>query len=130
MDDGAFGYGGISVSHGPQLGGLAPWQERRAKELLEANIGAGVTLSTLAGTCGLSIRHFTRAFRRSTGMAPHQWLQHRRIQKAKDLLAGSASSLSHIALDCGFADQSQFTRTFSRIAGVTPRMWRRLQQEE
>jgi len=109
--------------------GLAPWQERVAKELLEANINGGVTLGTLAQACGLSTRHFTRAFRRSTGMAPHQWLQHRRMQKAKDLLAGSSSSLTCIALDCGFADQSHFTRTFSRLAGVTPRTWRRMTRD-
>ena len=122
-------YDGIPVSQRQQIGGLAPWQARRAKELLEANIRGGVTLGTLAQTCGLSIRHFTRAFRRSTGLAPHQWLQHRRLRKAKELLEGSSSSLSRIALDCGFADQSHFTRTFSRIAGVTPRTWRRMTRE-
>jgi AraC family transcriptional regulator len=53
------------------------------------------------------------------GMAPYQWLQHRRMEKAKQLLEKSSAALSEIALDCGFADQSHFTRTFSRVAGVT-----------
>jgi AraC family transcriptional regulator len=109
-------------------GGLAPWQERRAKDLLDAHIGGGITLNDLARSCELSIRHFTRAFRQSTGMAPYQWLQSRRMDKAKQLLEKSSASLSAIALDCGFADQSHFTRTFSRAVGVTPGTWRRVQR--
>jgi AraC family transcriptional regulator len=122
-------YGDVSAL--PQMwgGGLAPWQERRAKELLDANIGGGITLADLARSCELSNRHFTRAFRQSTGMAPHQWLQQRRIEKAKQLLETSAAPLSAIALDCGFADQSHLTRTFSRVAGVTPGTWRRTKRE-
>jgi AraC family transcriptional regulator len=107
-------------------GGLAPWQERRAKELLDAHIGGGITLDVLARACELSIRHFTRAFRQSTGIAPHQWLQYRRMEKAKQLLEKSSDSLSSIALDCGFADQSHFIRTFSRVVGVT---WRHTKRE-
>lgn len=106
-------------------GGLAPWQEHRAKELIDANIDRGLTLEALAHSCDLSKRHFTRAFRQSTGMAPHQWLQYRRIEKAKQLLAKAALSLSDIALECGFVDESHFTRAFSRAVGVTPRTWRR-----
>lgn len=109
-------------------GGLAPWQERRAKELVDASIGGGITLDVLARSCGLSVRHFTRAFRQSTGMAPYQWLQYRRIVMAKQLLEKSSASLSAIALDCGFADQSHLTRTFARVVGVTPGTWRRMQR--
>jgi AraC family transcriptional regulator len=107
------------------VGGLAPWQERRAKELMDAHIGGGVTLDDLARACNLSKRHFTRAFRQSTRMAPYQWLQYRRMEKARQLLETSFAPLSMIALDCGFADQSHFTRTFSRLVGVTPGIWRR-----
>lgn len=116
-----------NVAQLPRLwgGGLAPWQERRAKELIDASIGSGLTLDTLAHSCGLSKRHFTRAFRQSTGMAPHQWLQDRRIDRARQLLARSAISLSDIAFECGYADQSHFTRAFARAVGVTPRIWRR-----
>jgi transcriptional regulator GlxA family with amidase domain len=104
-------------------------EERRAKELIDANIGGGITLNVLARACGLSTRHFTRAFRQSIGGAPYQWLQYRRTEKAKQLLEKSSASLSDIALDCGFADQSHFTRTFSRVAGATPKTWRRSKRE-
>lgn len=106
-------------------GGLAPWQEQRVKELIEAHIGEGLTLNTLAHAVDLSTRQFARAFRQSTGMAPYQWLQYRRVEKAKHLLQASETPLSDIALELGFADQSHFTRTFARAAGITPRTWRR-----
>lgn len=106
-------------------GGLAPRQERRAKELIEANLGGGVTLNELARACDLSPRHFTRAFRQSTAMSPHEWLRRRRLEKAKELLSVTSKSLSDIALECGFADQSHLTRTFSRVIGATPGAWRR-----
>lgn len=122
-------YGDVAALPQQWGGCLAPWQERRAKELVDAHIGGGITLDALARSCGLSIKHFTRAFRQSTGMAPYQWLQHRRMEKAKQLLEKSSAPLSAIALDCGFADQSHFTRTFSRVVGVTPRAWRRMRSE-
>jgi AraC-like DNA-binding protein len=122
-------YGNVALLPRQWAGGLAPWQERRAKELIDANTEGGLTLNALAQSCELSRRHFTRAFRQSTGMAPHQWLQYRRTEKAKHLLDKSSASLSSIAMDCGFADQSHFTRTFSRVVGVPPGTWRRTKRE-
>jgi len=106
-------------------GGLAPWQERRAKELLDARLDGDVSLADLASACQLSIRHFTRAFRQSTGQSPHRWLVERRLDKAQGLLALSAQSLNDIAAACGFANQSHFTRTFTRTMGMSPGAWRR-----
>ena len=108
------------------IGRLAPWQERRAKELLAANLSGSITLDELASACELSIRHFTRAFRASIGMSPHAWLLRNRIEKAKGMLTNTHRVLADVALDCGFADQSHFTRAFSRVAGVSPGAWRRL----
>ena len=51
-------------------GGLAPWQEHRAKELMRDNLAADNSLGELARVCGLSVAHFTRAFRRWSGVAP------------------------------------------------------------
>jgi AraC-like DNA-binding protein len=59
------------------------------------------------------------------GVAPHRWLINRRVELAKDLLRDRETSLSEIALRCGFADQSHFTRVFTRWAGVSPGAWRR-----
>ncbi len=108
-------------------GGLAPWQERRAKELLAANLANDLSLARVAHECGLSATYFSRAFKRSTGTTPHAWLQLRRVDHARQLLADRDLPLAEVALSCGFADQSHFTRTFARVAGVTPGVWRRLQ---
>lgn len=122
----ATSYGDVALLPRQWGGGLAPWQERRAKELIETSLDDGITLEVLAVACNLSRRHFARAFRQSTGMAPYQWLQLRRIDKSKQLLAKSALSLSVVADECGFADQSHFSRAFLRAVGMTPGEWRRI----
>ena len=116
----------VSATVKTRGGGLAPWQQRRATELLLSGIGRHVSVADLASACGLSESHFVRAFRQSTGLPPHQWVLARRIERSKELLSISPSqSLSEVAVACGFADQSHFTRTFSRMAGLTPGAWRR-----
>lgn len=122
----AHAYGGMRARSDANSGTLAHWQERRAKELLAANLTGGITLADLAKACELSIRHFTRAFRGSTGLSPHGWLLQLRIEKAKSLLTNSRRMLADIALECGFADQSHFTRAFQRAVGLSPGAWQRL----
>lgn len=106
-------------------GGLSPIHERRAKARLTADLQADTRLDDLARECGLSKRHFLRAFKTSTGEPPHRWLLGRRIDRAKELLVGSALELSEIANLCGFSDQSHFNRMFRRMTGETPGGWRR-----
>jgi AraC-like DNA-binding protein len=118
-------YGGMQVTRPHARGGLAPWQERRAKDLLSSKLNGEMPLAELARECGLSASHFTRAFRQSFGMAPHQWLLTLRVERAKKQLLNLDTSLADIAMDCGFADQSHFTRVFSKQIGATPGQWRR-----
>jgi len=106
-------------------GGLAPWQERRARDILSANLNGEVSIVQVARECGLSTSHFARAFRRSLGMAPHQWLMRFRVERAKEQLRNSDRALTHIAAECGFADQSHFTRVFTKQVGTSPGQWRR-----
>lgn len=105
--------------------GLAPWQERRAKEILMAHIDGNITLDELARLCGLSRSHFARAFKAVTGAPPHQWLLRQRVERAKDLLLQSTLSIEQIAVCCGFADQSHLNRVFLRQVHATPGAWRR-----
>lgn len=109
-------------------GGLAHWQERRAKEMIEAGLVGNVPLADIATACGLSVGYFARAFRRTCGIAPHQWLMHRRVERAKHLLQVGKLPIAAIAADCGFSDQSHLSRVFSRMTGMTPRVWRRIQR--
>jgi AraC family transcriptional regulator len=101
--------------------GLAPWQLRRAREMLRGYS----ELEDAARACRLSVGHFSRAFKASTGLPPHQWLMLERVAMAEDLLAKSSTPLVHVAGLCGFADQSHFCRVFARIKGCSPGAWRR-----
>jgi AraC-like DNA-binding protein len=118
-------YGGMPMACRPIRGGLAPWQERTAKALLNAHVDGEVSLTELARKCGLSRSHFARAFKQTTGQTPHRWLLVQRVEQAKGLLLGSNMSLAKIALTCGFADQSHFTRVFNGTLGASPGEWRR-----
>jgi AraC-like DNA-binding protein len=105
--------------------GLAPWQLRRAKEMLLADVSEHLPLAAVAAACRISVSHFARAFRVSTGVPPHQWLIAARVSNARDLLAQSETPLAEIATMCGFADQSHFSRLFARAHGTSPGSWRR-----
>jgi AraC-like DNA-binding protein len=119
-------YGGMKVRPRLFKGGLAAWQERRAKELLLSDLTGDTALADIAAACGLSASHFARAFRRSTGLPPHAWLNKARVDRATMLLRQRRQSLAEIALECGFVDQSHFTRVFVRRVGLTPGAWRRM----
>jgi AraC-like DNA-binding protein len=121
-------YGGMRPMSRLPRGGLAPWQERRAKEMIAANLD-GVPVKELARECRLSRAHFSRAFRRSVGVAPHNWLIEQRIVLSKKKLRDDRLSLTDVAAECGFSDQSHFTRHFNRIVGVSPGAWRRALKE-
>ena len=119
-------YGGMQAIAKPLKGGLAPWQEKRSKEMIAGDLTGAAPLHEIAEACGLSVSHFSRAFRKSTGLAPHAWLLQARIESAKAMLRKRDASLSAIALACGFADRSHFTRVFTRQVGLSPGAWRRV----
>jgi AraC family transcriptional regulator len=119
-------YGGMQTVRRAFRGGLTPWQERRAKEMILADLMGGTSLATVAAACGLSASHFARAFRKSTGWPPHAWLNWARVERAMLLLRERRQSLTEIALECGFVDQSHFTRVFRRRIGLPPSAWRRI----
>jgi AraC family transcriptional regulator len=118
-------YGGMQTTPRVSKGGLARWQERQAKDMLLADLTGTTPLASIATACRLSPSHFARAFRNSTGMPPHAWLNRARVERAKVLLRQRNQSLSAIAFDCGFVDQSHFTRVFVSSVGDTPAAWRR-----
>jgi AraC-like DNA-binding protein len=118
-------YGTLRPAARDAPAGLAAWQERRAKEFMLDDLAADLSMAEVASRCGLSPGHFARAFRASTGLPPHRWRLQRRVAKARDLLRSSTDPLVEIALKCGFADQSHFTKTFTRLVGLAPGAWRR-----
>lgn len=118
-------YAERTVRAKPIIGGLAPWQERRSKELLLANPRGDIGLEQLATECGLSRAHFARCFKVTTGKSPISWLLNQRLNRAMALLADTNMTLTDIANLTGFADQSHFSRVFSRHVRTAPSEWRR-----
>jgi AraC family transcriptional regulator len=121
-------YGSLRTNSLSGRGGLAPWQERRAKEMLMADLSGGLTIRQLASACRLSCSHFSQAFRQTVGCPPHQWLLAQRVERAKQMILNTAQPLSDIALETGFADQSHFTRVFTQRVKASPAAWRRAQE--
>jgi len=106
-------------------GGLAPWQIRRVTSYIEANLHAKITIDDLASLARISVSHFAHTFKRSFGQSPHKYVLRRRTERAQGLMLASEASLGQIALECGLADQSHFTRLFQRFVGESPGAWRR-----
>src|SRR5580700_5860156 len=79
-------YGVLQTIGKVSKGGLAPWQKRRAEELLSENLDGRIRLMEVARECALSVSHFARSFKAAFGISTHQWLIRRRIECAKELL--------------------------------------------
>ncbi|HEV8390623.1 MAG TPA: AraC family transcriptional regulator, partial [Dongiaceae bacterium] len=106
---------------------------RRAVEAalwLEHHAHQAIDLDTIARQAGLSPFHFLRLFARVLGVTPHQYLVRCRLRHAARLLADPVPSITDVALDVGFADLSNFVRTFRRAAGISPRAFRRCAKGE
>lgn len=110
---------------GRQTARLTRARLARVVEYMEENPARRVRLSELASLTGLSVSHFTSAFKNSTGLSPYRWQLQSRIKKAQELLVGGMSSLADVAEATGFSDQSHLTRTFRRLTGATPARWLR-----
>jgi AraC-like DNA-binding protein len=110
----------IAASAADVHGGLAPGITRRISEYIDSHLGESISLEAMAEISGLSVFHFARAFRQSTGLAPHAYLVQRRIEQAERLLSRTDLPLSEIALAVGFSDHSHFARHFRRLTGTTP----------
>jgi len=117
-------YSTVSLPVRPCKGGLAPWQKRRTSELLDEHLGGDLRLARLASECGLSTSYFCRCFRTSFGTSVHKFIIGKRIDRAKELLLETSSSLAEIAISTGFSDQSAFSRTFGACVGFSPAKWR------
>jgi AraC-like DNA-binding protein len=106
----------------------SPRDRRRAVQAalwIDANAHEPIALENAASEAGLSPFHFLRLFRDVLGVTPHQYLVRCRLRRAARLLGEDDRSITDVALDVGFADLSNFVRTFRRAAGVSPRDFRR-----
>lgn len=100
-----------------------PWLER-VQEQIDDEFRRRHTLESLARTAGVHRVHLAREFRRRFGCTVGTYIRQRRIEFATHRLVASRDSLSAIAFDAGFADQSHFTNTFRKLVGTTPGVFR------
>jgi AraC-like DNA-binding protein len=106
-------------------GGLPPRTLRRVREYIDSHLNETIDLEKLATTAGLSLHHFARAFKRSTGVPPHGYVLSQRLNRARDLLVRTDKPLAEIAFAAGFSDQSHLARQFRQSFGVPPAVFRR-----
>jgi AraC-like DNA-binding protein len=114
-----------NIASAAQGAALSRTQLALAVEMLGSNVAGNVRVADVAQACGLSRGYFIRGFKKTTGKAPHQWILSQRVERARGLLMKTDRSLADVALACGFADQSHFTRVFSSATGFPPGAWRR-----
>ncbi|MCW8279630.1 AraC family transcriptional regulator [Agrobacterium sp. InxBP2] len=114
-------YGGIPLTE--RKGGLSAKHLDLATQYFVSCVDKEVVIDEIASLCGLSVGYFIRAFKRSTGLTPYQWLLDYRVRKAQDMLR-QGIPLAQIALECSFADQGHFSRIFKAKFGVSPAAWR------
>jgi AraC family transcriptional regulator len=105
--------------------GLPQPQLERVIDYIKANLAQDLSILDLASLTSMSESHFSRSFKQSVGIAPYQYLMQQRVERAKQLLKQQAISISDIALDCGFANQTHLTKVFRQMTGVTPKAYQK-----
>ncbi|MDY0749024.1 AraC family transcriptional regulator [Paucibacter sp. R3-3] len=120
---GTHSVGDLKILSRPR-GGIAPSALRRVREYIDKNLSDPIEVNVLASLTGLSLCHFSRAFKQSMGMPPHRYLICRRIKEAARLIECTEMPMYEIALEVGFSDQSHFTRVFSAQLGESPSRFR------
>jgi AraC-like DNA-binding protein len=103
---------GPCVPRGRACGGLAPRTVRKVCDFVDDHIEQRNSIKMLADIANLSVCYFVRAFKRTMGVTPHEYLMRQRVELAMRLLSGSDMPLSEIALAAGFVDQSHCARRF------------------
>ncbi|WP_116952421.1 helix-turn-helix domain-containing protein [Jiangella endophytica] len=92
----------------------------RVADVVEARLGDPLTVDDLAAAATLSPFHFARSFKASTGLAPHEYVTSRRMERAKSLLLSSRLSVPEVAYAVGLTNVSHFRRVFRRHTGLLP----------
>jgi AraC family transcriptional regulator len=109
----------------PPRGGLSAGALRRVCEFVESHLEDDINLEALAAEARLSVYHFARGFKLSTGVSPHRYVLEQRVKRARQLLVQTDLPLSAIASAVGFFDQGHFSRQFRSLVGTTPSGFRR-----
>ena len=108
--------------------GLSGRKLQQAIDYIQDHFNEDISLQAIATEVGMSRYYFSRLFKQSTGISPYQYLLKCCIERSKALLLQGRQKITDIAIQVGFANQSQFGRHFKRFTGVTPKQF--LQQSQ
>jgi len=97
-----------------------PAQITRARRFIEANYREKLTLGIVAREAGMSLFHFCKTFKKTTGLTFVHYLSRVRVESAKTLLLNQNYRVSEIAYEVGFQSLTHFNRVFKAIAGQSP----------
>lgn len=114
------------ASHRQSNGGLSGYKLKRVTDYINEHLENDLGLNEIAAVAELSPYHFARAFRKSTGKTPQQYLMQQRLERAKELLARADLPIVEVSLRTGFKNQSHFTTLFRKYTNFTPKIWREL----
>jgi AraC family transcriptional regulator len=107
-------------------GGVSGRQFKQVLSYIEDTLAEDISLSDIAAVAGVSRSHLKVIFRRAMGVPVHQYVIQRRVERARELLSGSALSISEIAAETGFTHQSHLAYHMRRILGASPKELRAL----
>lgn len=105
-------------------GGLSDRSLFQAIEYIDHHLSQSIKLEDLATHLGISKFHFSRLFKKSMGVSPHQYVMQQRIELAKQLLVKADMSISDVAMMCGFNSHAHLGKYFHKIVGMTPKAYR------
>ncbi|EKU99929.1 transcriptional regulator containing an amidase domain and an AraC-type DNA-binding HTH domain [Leptolyngbya sp. PCC 7375] len=105
-------------------GGLPQYQLQRVLDYIDAYLDREIKLTDLAQLLDMSQFHFSRLFKQSIGISPHQYLVQQRVERAKQLLKQTDRLIVDIALECGFNSHSHLSKQFRQVTGMSPKAFR------
>ena len=109
---------------GRRSNALQAYKLRRAIDLMNQHLAHDFSLARLAEAAQLSEYHFSRLFKRATGLPPSHYFIRLRIARARQLLLETERSVIDIGLEVGYSSPSHFSQVFRREVGVTPSAYR------
>ncbi len=120
----SLGYSSVRKLEHESADGLPEASLRTALAYVDDNLAENLSLAEIAREVYISPYHFSRMFKLSTGLSPHQYVIRQRIERAKALLMNTELPVGVVAQEVGFASPSHFTQQFRRLVGVSPSSFR------
>lgn len=96
----------------------------RVGDYVGDNLSGNVSVQEMASLAGLSRYHFSRLFKQSTGLSPHQYVVSSRVERAKAILSNTNLPVGEVSRLCGFSHHQHLNRHFQRLVGATPKQFR------